>query len=209
MKKPTKNVPIMNPQLTDDVIDELLRQNILPTLYRADVEKCPDLKNWWDAIYNRLMAEQKDVFAGFGVKDPAFVLPNLAVVDYRYDSDSGGHRVEFAYHDYRYPVPSSEGGWRLVILDLAVDEDHMVSTTPMRLIRYDDKVDSQFVNLDNAITNRFDHQDIFLSPTAKVPSPPEGKTYTNEEFAELYKKELLAIIKDHSKPLHLKGSDEE
>lgn len=49
----------MNLQLTDEVIDELLRQNILPTLYRADVEKCPDLKYWWDAIYGRLMAEQK------------------------------------------------------------------------------------------------------------------------------------------------------
>lgn len=207
MKKPTKNVPIMNPQLTDNVVDELLRQNILSTLYRADIKNCPELKDWWDTIYGRLMAEQKDTFTGFGVKDPAFVLPNLVVVDYRYDSDSDGHRVEFAYHDYRYPVPGSEGGWRLVILDLAVDEDHMVSTTPMRLIRYDDKVDSWFVNLDNDITNRLDHQDIFLGPTAKVPSPPEGETYTNEEFAKLYKKELLAIIKDHSKPLYLKEEE--
>ena len=207
MKKPTKDIPVMNLQLTNEVIDELLRQNILPTLYRADVEKCPDLKYWWDAIYSRPMAEQKDTFAGFGVKDPVFVLPNLAVVDYRYDSDSDGHRVEFAYHDYRYPVPGSEGGWRLVILDLAVDDDHMVSTTPMRLIRYDDRVDSQFVTTDDVITDRFDHQDIFLGPTAKVPSPPEGKTYTNEEFAKLYKKELLAIIKDHSKPLYLKDKE--
>lgn len=207
MKKPTKDTPIMNLTLTDEVIDELLRQNILPTLYRADVEKCPNLKYWWDAIYSRLMADQKDIFVGFGVNDPAFVLPNLAVVDYRYDRDSDAHRVEFAYHDYRYPVPGSEGGWRLVILDLAVDDDHMVSTTPMRLIRYDDKVDTQFVNLDDAVTNRFDHQDIFLSQACKVPSPPEGKTYTNEEFAALYKKELLTIVKDHSKPLYLKDEE--
>ena len=115
--------------------------------------------------------------------------------------------MEFAYHDYRYPVPGSEGGWRLVILDLAVDEDRMVSTTPMRLIRHDDIVDSQFVNLDDVITNRLDHHDLFLGPTGRVPSPPEGKTYTNEEFAELYKKEILAIVQDHGKPLYLKDEE--